>query len=109
VPSTSSPGVDLRYTDTLTALCISCHQMGPHPTQDHLVPMTKAMLEDLRIFEEQRMVRLPLDEERVTCVTCHNPHERGLLKGPAGIGADEEKRMRLTTFNEQCTPCHGRH
>ena len=61
-------------------------------------------------YEERRLVSLPLDgDSSLTCVTCHNPHERGLLKGPAGVGADEEKRLRLATFNEICTPCHGRH
>lgn len=110
VPSTSGGGEGLRYTDTLTALCVSCHPAAPHPSQDHLVRMPSAMLSNLRKYEERRMVWLPLDDEdSVTCVTCHNPHERGLLRGPAGIGADELNRMRLTTFNEQCTPCHGRH
>jgi hypothetical protein len=111
LPSTTATGGEaLRYTDTLTALCISCHQVGPHPQIDHLAQMTPAMLDNLHKYEERRMVKLPLEEEdRVTCVTCHNPHERGLLKGPAGVGADEEKRLRLTTTNEVCTPCHGRH
>jgi hypothetical protein len=109
VPSTTAGDEGLKFTDTLTALCVSCHQIGPHPTQEHQVSMTKAMLATLREYEERRMVRLPLDEDnRVTCVTCHNPHERGLLKGPAGVGADEDKRLRLTTMSEQCSPCHGR-
>ena len=73
------------------------------------MPLPSAMQENLHAYEEQRMVRLPLDDGNVTCVTCHNPHERGLLKGAAGVGADEENRLRLTTINEQCTPCHGTH
>ena len=109
VPDPGAGGEGLQYTDTPLALCVSCHQTAPHPTSDHLVPMTREMLVNLRAYEEQRMVRLPLEpEDRVTCVTCHNPHERGLLKGPASVGADEEKRLRMATFNEQCTPCHGR-
>jgi hypothetical protein len=83
--------------------------MGPHPQVEHLKPLLPGMRVNLKEYEELRQVRLPLDDGAVTCVTCHNPHERGLLKGGAGIGADEEKRLRLTTYNEQCTPCHGRH
>jgi hypothetical protein len=109
VPSAGAGSDGLEYTDTLTALCVSCHQTGPHPTQDHLVRLPQRMRSNLLEYEELRKVRLPLDADNVTCSTCHNPHERGLLKGPAGVGADEEKRLRLTTFNEQCTPCHGRH
>ncbi|HEY6001000.1 MAG TPA: hypothetical protein VI078_17070, partial [bacterium] len=108
-PEAGQTAESMRYTDTLTALCTSCHQVGPHPDVDHLKPLPKQMRENLTAYEELRMVRLPLDGEEVTCVTCHNPHERGLLKGAAGVGADEEKKMRLTTFNEWCTPCHGRH
>ncbi|HWR98259.1 MAG TPA: hypothetical protein VN317_07520 [Candidatus Methanoperedens sp.] len=109
LPEAGTSADMLRYTDTLTALCVSCHQVGPHPDLDHLRPLSKKMRDNLAAYEEQRLVRLPLDDGNVTCVTCHNPHERGLLKGAAGIGADEAKKMRLTTFNEQCTPCHGRH
>jgi hypothetical protein len=110
VPSLTATFAELRFTDTLQAICVSCHPVGPHPARDHLVPLPQAMRENLKKYEERRMVRLPLDDDdKVTCITCHNPHERGLLKGGAGVGADEEKRLRLTTFNEQCTPCHGRH
>jgi hypothetical protein len=110
VPSVSAGADGLRYTDTLTALCISCHQTGPHPSGvDHVTELPREMRDNLGEYEERRKVRLPLEEDdHVTCITCHNPHERGLLKGAGGIGADENKRLRLTTFNEQCTPCHGR-
>jgi hypothetical protein len=110
VPALTAPFADLRFTDTLPALCVSCHQTAPRPEVDHQRRLPPSMRENLRRFEERRIVRLPLDEdETVTCVTCHNPHERGLLKGAAGVGADEEHRLRLTTTNEICTPCHGRH
>ncbi len=111
LPNAGAGGDGLQYTDGLTALCLSCHQVGPHPSgTDHLKELPKAMRDNLREYEERRKVRLPLEDDTgVTCSTCHNPHERGLLKGPGGIGADEEKRLRLTTYNEQCTPCHGRH
>lgn len=110
VPAAGATTAEMRFTDALTALCVSCHQVGAHPGVDHLLPMPARMLATLAEYEEQRMVRLPLEDDRkVTCSTCHNPHERGLLKGAAGVGADELKRLRLTTYNEQCTPCHGRH
>jgi hypothetical protein len=110
MPSLTASGAEMRFTDTMTALCVSCHQSQPHPERDHLVPLPRAMLDNLRKYEERRIVRLPLEEgDVITCVTCHNPHARGLLKGAAGVGADEEHRLRLTTTNEICTPCHGRH
>ncbi len=111
MPNVSAGSEGLRYTDTYTSLCISCHQVVEHPSStNHMKALTRVMRTNLLEYEERRKVRLPMDEDGgVTCVTCHNPHERGLLKGPGGIGADEAKRLRLTTYNEQCTPCHGRH
>lgn len=109
VPNLSAAFAELRFTDTLQALCTSCHPVGPHPSKDHLVAMTAEMMKNLKQYEEKRLVRLPLEDgSKVTCVTCHNPHERGLLKGAGGVGADEEKRLRLTTLSEICSPCHGR-
>jgi hypothetical protein len=109
-PNVGADSEGLQFTDTLSALCVSCHQTSYHPYGvDHMKPLSNEMRTTLRAYEERRLVRLPLeDEANVTCVTCHNPHERGLLKGAAGIGADEIKRLRLTTTSEQCTPCHGR-
>jgi len=98
------------FTDNVESLCESCHQVGPHPDVDHTVEIRSDMMESLRAYEEERLVSLPLDSDNsITCTTCHNPHERGVLKGPSGIGADEETRLRLATFNEICSPCHGRH
>jgi hypothetical protein len=98
------------FTDALGALCLSCHPVGPHPDADHLVEASPDKLRNLTEYAEERMVSLPLESDSIiTCVTCHNPHERGLLKGPSGVGADEENRLRMATFNEICSPCHGRH
>jgi hypothetical protein len=97
------------FNDSLTAVCTQCHETGPHPDVDHLVVPSRKLLDNMQEFEGKREVRLPLDfDGSITCVTCHNPHERGLLTGPDSVGADEEHRIRLTTFNEICTPCHGR-
>jgi hypothetical protein len=97
------------FTDDLKSLCSSCHPVGPHPSGEHMRELPANMLETLKAYEEERLVVLPLEGGTwVTCITCHNPHERGVLRGPAGIGADEEHRLRLATYNEQCTPCHGR-
>ena len=100
----------MEFNDDLSSICIQCHENFPHPDKDHMVAPSEDVLASMKEYEERREVMLPLDfDGRLTCATCHNPHERGLLTGPDSVGADEEKRLRLTTFNEVCTPCHGRH
>jgi hypothetical protein len=97
------------FTEDLKSLCFSCHPIGPHPSGEHLREVPEEMIKNLHDYEAERLVTLPLEANNtITCVTCHNPHERGVLRGPAGVGADEEKRLRLATYNEICTPCHGR-
>lgn len=112
VPETSSERYvsSSDFNDTLTEICVQCHEATPHPEADHLVEPGPMMLSMMETYENDREVLLPLDfDGQVTCATCHNPHEKGLIKGPGGIGADERTRMRLATFNEICAPCHGRH
>ncbi|HSG28255.1 MAG TPA: hypothetical protein VLA34_07225, partial [Candidatus Krumholzibacterium sp.] len=52
-------------------------------------------------------VSLPLFNERITCVTCHNPHQEGVLKvEEAAEGSTAEKRLRLKAGRWQCVGCH---
>ncbi len=98
------------FNDSFTAICTQCHDPFPHPDGNHLVLPGAANRSSMKSYSDKRSVILPLDfDGRITCVTCHNPHAKGLLTGPESVGADEEKRLRLASFNEICTPCHGRH
>jgi hypothetical protein len=55
---------------------------------------------------------IPLDEAgRITCYSCHNPHEKGLLPeaNPRSIGADAKQaanhRLRVRE-GKLCVACH---
>ena len=55
----------------------------------------------------------PTDERgRITCWSCHNPHEKGLLPGwnPRSIGAEPKKatnhRLRAHEGDYACRACH---
>jgi hypothetical protein len=55
---------------------------------------------------------IPLDETgRITCSSCHNPHEKGLLPGgnPRAVGADAKQatnhRLRIPQ-GSMCVACH---
>ncbi len=55
---------------------------------------------------------MPLDERgRITCFTCHNPHEKGLLPAgnPRSVGAEPKQTVnhRLRTHEaNMCVACH---
>ncbi len=103
------PG-DLLYLRSPVELCMGCHDPDPHPTVNHLVEMPEPMLQKLQRYEERHRVRLPLGPDRqVVCTTCHNPHEKGVLRGEAALGAGEENLWRVPSYAELCTPCHARY
>jgi predicted CXXCH cytochrome family protein len=52
-------------------------------------------------------VDLPLDDEKIFCGTCHNPHEKGVIqREAAGNGAGKEHFLRLNGGYDLCVVCH---
>lgn len=91
-------------------LCQKCHMDEVlHPVVNHLVSLPSEMTAMKLAYEEKHKVVLPLEGNSViTCTTCHNPHDKGVLKGDMGVGAGEIQGLRLPDFREICAPCHGR-
>jgi hypothetical protein len=99
----------LGYFHSSIELCVGCHDVKPHPSVNHSVEMRPEAVDKLHAYEKRHAVRLPLEEDsRIVCVTCHNPHAKGVLEGQAALGAGEEHRWRVPSFGELCTPCHNR-
>jgi len=100
---------DLLVVRSSVELCARCHELRPHPERNHIVELSDAKAMSLAMYEKRHKVKLPLEEERrITCTTCHNPHDKGVLRGEAALGAGEPHRWRVPSFGELCTPCHGR-
>lgn len=90
-----------------TSLCVGCHPRNPHPTVDHIRPITADKIARKQAYEIRHKVKLPLaDDGQIKCSTCHNPHAKGVLKDEAGVGGGS--RYRVPDFKELCAPCHGR-
>lgn len=138
---TGAPQTDARWEEggsydlraASDRLCRNCHRVAEgHPVVAHLraVPppemmwymSAREMQSKMRLPFEQlleyvratkRMPRsIPLDENgRITCYSCHNPHERGLLPEvhPRSVGADAKKaahhRVRVRE-GKLCVACH---
>jgi len=114
-------------------LCKNCHAVAEtHPVVSHMgaVPSMemkwymsarevepKMRLPIERLVEYARAARreprsIPLEQDgRVTCHSCHNPHEKGLLpeENPRSVGAEPKQaanhRLRVRK-GKLCTICH---
>ncbi len=97
----------------LDVLCYRCHfkQVKLHPINaNHLKKPPPRILNNIRRSERKLGIIMPLDAQgKITCVTCHNPHERGVIQqGKAGAGgAGEAGRLRVSKNGDKiCLACH---
>lgn len=95
---------------SMTDLCVRCHRDKFHPGQkDHIKPVSADMQKRKSVYEIEQNVFFPMDgRENITCVTCHNPHEKGIIPWGAGAkGADEPDKLRLAKKDGLlCQVCH---
>jgi len=115
--STKSNDVVFHAKNDMTQLCTNCHPWKPHPgweysfsqvkkTPNHLVKPTDPMLVQMNNMKKLTGVTLPLEPGtgKIYCATCHNPHEKGVIRSAtANAGADSKKRVRI---KELCAYCH---
>lgn len=113
--------VKLRFAEVdLNRVCYGCHQVKKHPSSegidvamsgfrapDHLVVPPMDMYLNMRLSMKEVPIIMPLDpvSGKIVCSTCHNSHERGLLRGRADTGGDNARRLR--SFGQDiCQYCH---
>jgi hypothetical protein len=79
---------------------------------NHLKRPPPRILADMQAAEERLGVIFPLDDAgSLTCATCHNPHERGVIphEKDSAKGASEKYRLRVTKNGSQiCQACHNK-
>ncbi len=104
---------DVKLIGKLEVLCYRCHykQSTLHPINaNHLRAPSEPILANMEESQDKLGVILPLDKEgKVSCPTCHNPHEKGVLpsEDANAQGASEKYRLRLAAKDLQiCIACH---
>ncbi len=79
---------DLKFRRPPQKLCFACHLKTPHLNAlSHQVKVDEKMRKRIEQAEQKLGVILPLDSDgKVMCVTCHSPHEVGVISQtkPAG-------------------------
>jgi predicted CXXCH cytochrome family protein len=101
---------DVRFRADIAFLCWRCHATMVNAMffQTHF--LSKPSLKMVKFIEknsEELELTIPLvPRERLTCSTCHNPHQKGVITyEPSSKGADEPGRLRLPS-PEICFVCH---
>jgi predicted CXXCH cytochrome family protein len=107
------PSIDQANTVLFKAdvgfLCWRCHPLMHSETMNR--HFLKVPSQQVRANMERPEVTvgyaLPLvPRGRITCSTCHNPHQEGvLMSGPAAAGSSAVHRLRSETI---CQGCHNR-
>lgn len=108
-----NPDIDKANTVLFRAdigfLCWRCHPlMHSESLNRHFlkVPSEKVLANMSRPQIAQRYSLPLVPRDRLTCSTCHNPHQEGIISpGPAASGADSEHRLR---DEEICEGCHNK-
>jgi len=100
---------DVSFRADVAFLCWRCHSlMGIGILNQHiLLKPSLQMLSRIKSSEEKMTIILPLiPRERMTCSTCHNPHQKGvIIHEPSAKGADAPDRLRLQEA-DLCVACH---
>jgi hypothetical protein len=99
----------IKLVGDIKMVCLRCHStVQMHPSgRDHLKKPGEEMLDKMRTTEIIYTTIFPLDKEkRITCITCHNPHERGVIpkEYESAKGAGEKYKQRLARI--MCSACH---
>lgn len=98
-------------------MCWGCHPWAPHPGgqftffkkksgPDHLIKPPENIKRRLDKMTKKNHIKFPLEPEtgKIFCGTCHNVHEKGVIKDPEKAkGADSQKRLRDQPI---CIYCH---
>ncbi len=98
---------DIRFKADIAYLCWRCHPPMPGIffSQHFLAKPKPKTLEYMKKTEIEKLVILPLvPRGRVTCSTCHNPHQEGVIfNESAAKGAGKPAGLRLRPL---CIACH---
>lgn len=101
----------------LSSMCWGCHPWTPHPGgqftffkkksgPNHLVKPSDRIAKRLKEMTRKNQITFPLEPEtgKIFCATCHNVHEKGVIKTlEKAKGADSRKRLREQKI---CSYCH---
>ncbi|MBA4366230.1 MAG: hypothetical protein C0403_01140 [Desulfobacterium sp.] len=109
------PDVDtVTYKDTkflmrIELLCIRCHMNSNKNSlhDKHIRKPSPEVATKIKQTEKQFNIILPLTADgKLTCATCHNPHEEGLIPADRASAKGASKKYRHRLPGNLCIKCH---
>jgi hypothetical protein len=92
-PNVADQAGDMEFRLPKEKLCYGCHLKTPHLNAlTHLKEPPQETIDLKNRAEEKYNVKLPLDDQGwITCITCHSPHQSGVIDvdTPGGHVVDE--------------------
>ncbi|MCK5889256.1 MAG: hypothetical protein KAG19_04880 [Methylococcales bacterium] len=93
---------DLKLRIPVEKLCFGCHLKDPHfnSVEHQVEPAEEGMIKHLKEMRKKQNIFIPLSEKgEVMCVSCHTPHQRGVIdvNKPAG------KQVKIDDLKEGVT------
>ncbi|MBI5074033.1 MAG: cytochrome c3 family protein [Nitrospirae bacterium] len=109
VPDQRATRIQVIFRADVAFICWRCHPPMPASffNAHFQIKPRRQTLAFMKQHAKEQGVLLPLlNRGRITCSTCHNPHQAGIIvKSAAAVGADSYKKLRLTK-GRICTGCH---
>lgn len=90
-------------------LCLRCHNKLVNQSfhAQHIRRPSAQILERMKQVKDEFNIILPLtDDGEITCVTCHNPHDRRLMPSKSEQEGGEDTKFRHRVSGNLCIRCH---
>jgi predicted CXXCH cytochrome family protein len=92
------------------SICLGCHpehSAGHRPLKGPIA-LSSDMLASIKKADKERSLKIPFINNHMQCGTCHNPHEKGVLRqNDAAYGAGEKYFLRANGEYDLCIICHA--
>lgn len=99
----------VEFKADISFLCLRCHpaMSSPHIKGHFSIVPSEKTKNKIRAFEEEHNVILPLvPKGRITCATCHNPHQKGVLIDERAMAGADSPNLLRTEKDLLCYGCH---
>jgi hypothetical protein len=93
-PSVDEQGGGMEFRLPKEKLCFGCHLKTPHLNAfNHQTEPAEEIRQVMRQAEKEHEVKLPLDDEgKIACITCHSPHQSGVIDPGKAAGRVVEEQ-----------------